>query len=122
MRRFGLFVLLVAAALPACHRREAEDESEKSAEAAVVSVKVAKAEIGSIAQPIELVGTISTAREATVSSKLSGQIAQMPLLKNRSVRAGELLARVVGQPRARAGEDQVLRRCDDPRQVFRGEL
>jgi RND family efflux transporter MFP subunit len=85
-----LFVLLVVSA--ACHRGASEEEA--SGEAAVVSVKVAKAQIGSIAQPIELVGTISTAREATVSSKISGQLAEMPLLKNRNVRAGELLARV----------------------------
>jgi RND family efflux transporter MFP subunit len=88
MKRSILFVLLVVSA--ACHRAASEEESAQ----AVVSVKVAKAEIGSIAQPIELVGTISTAREATVSSKVSGQIAAMPLLKNRNVRAGELLAQV----------------------------
>jgi len=87
MKRFGLFVLVMAAA---CHRGGAEDESAQ----AVVSVKVAKAVIGAIAQPIELVGTISTAREATVSSKISGSITEMPLLKNRSVRAGEVLAQV----------------------------
>jgi RND family efflux transporter MFP subunit len=60
----------------------------------VVSVRVAKAEIGSIAQPIDLVGTITARREATLSSKISGQISQMALLKNRSVRAGEVLARI----------------------------
>jgi RND family efflux transporter MFP subunit len=74
----------------ACHRAAPEDASAE----AVVSVRVAKAEVGSIAQPIDVVGTINTAREATVSAKISGQIAQMPLLKNRSVRAGDLLARV----------------------------
>lgn len=87
MRRSMLFVLLVATA---CHRGASEEEASQ----AVVSVRVAKAEIGSIAQPIQLVGTINTAREATVSSKISGQIAEMPLLKNRTVRAGDLLARV----------------------------
>jgi HlyD family secretion protein len=91
MKRSLIFLLLVAAA---CHRGGGESEDESAKGAAVVSVKVAKAEIGAIAQPIELVGTISTARDATVSSKISGQIAQMPLLKNRTVRAGELLARV----------------------------
>lgn len=89
MRRFVFLVLLIATA---CHRGGSEEESTQGA--AIVSVRVAKAEIGSIAQPIELVGTISTAREATVSSKISGQITQMPLLKNRTVRAGEVLARV----------------------------
>ena len=87
MRRTVLFLLLLTTA---CHGGSAEEESAQ----AVVSVKVAKAEVGAIAQPVELVGTINTVREASVSSKISGPIAEMPLLKNRSVRAGELLARV----------------------------
>jgi RND family efflux transporter MFP subunit len=91
-----VLLLLAAAVAAGCHRGHESDDDEESVHdaAAVVSVKVAKAEIGAIAQPIELVGTISTAREAAVSSKISGQLAEMPLLKNRSVRAGELLARV----------------------------
>ncbi len=96
MRRFAVLLLVLAVAA-ACHRKGGSDDDEESSGSsaqAVVSVKVAKAEIGSIAQPIELVGTITTAREATVSSKISGQIAEMPLLKNKAVGAGELLARV----------------------------
>ncbi|HWW61313.1 MAG TPA: efflux RND transporter periplasmic adaptor subunit, partial [Thermoanaerobaculia bacterium] len=50
--------------------------------------------IGSIAQPVELVGTITAQREAAVSSKISGQITQMALLENRTVRRGDLLAQV----------------------------
>lgn len=60
----------------------------------VVSVRVAKAEIGSIAEPIELVGTITARQEATLGSKINGQIASMPLLKNRSVKRGDVLARL----------------------------
>jgi RND family efflux transporter MFP subunit len=81
-------MLLFAAA--ACHRGASEEESAQP----IVSVRVAKVEVGTIAQPIELIGTITTRREAAVSSKISGQIAQMQLLKNRSVRAGEVLARI----------------------------
>lgn len=88
MKRVMAVLLLVTVA--ACHRGGAEEESAQP----VVSVRVAKAEIGTIAQPIELVGTITTRHEATVSSKISGQIAQMPLLKNRNVRAGEVLAQI----------------------------
>ena len=88
MKRVTSFVLLLAAA--ACHRATSDEEAVQP----VVSVRVAKAEIGMIAQSIESVGTITTRREAGVSSKISGQITQMPLLKNRSVRAGEVLAQV----------------------------
>ena len=58
----------------------------------IVSVRVAKAEIATIAQPIEVVGTIVARHEATISPKVSAQIAQMPLLKNRPVRRGDVLA------------------------------
>ncbi|HEV2721910.1 MAG TPA: efflux RND transporter periplasmic adaptor subunit [Thermoanaerobaculia bacterium] len=60
----------------------------------VVSVRVAKAEIAPIAQPIEIVGVITARQEAGVSSKIGGQIAQLALLKNRPVRAGDVLARI----------------------------
>jgi HlyD family secretion protein len=88
MRRLTSIVLLFAAA--ACHRGASEEESAQP----VVSVRVAKVQVGTIAQPIELVGTITARREAALSSKISGQIAQMQLLRNRSVRAGEVLAQV----------------------------
>jgi HlyD family secretion protein len=85
MKRTAILVLFLTAA---CHKA-----SEETAQP-VVSVRVAKAEIGAIAQPIELVGTITTQRVATVSPKIGGQIARMPLLKNRAVRAGEVLAEI----------------------------
>ncbi len=88
MKRLTSIMLLFVAA--ACHRGASEEESAQP----TVSVRVARAEVGTIAQPIELAGTITTPREAAVSSKISGQIAQMPLLKNRKVRAGEVLAQV----------------------------
>lgn len=60
----------------------------------VVSVRVAKAEVGTITQPIELVGTITGRQEAAITSKISAQIARMPLLKNRVVRQGDVLAQL----------------------------
>ena len=73
--------------LAACSKKEQETQP-------VVSVRVARAEIGAIAQPIELVGTIAARQEASVGPKIGGQIAQMALLKNRVVHAGEVLARI----------------------------
>jgi multidrug efflux pump subunit AcrA (membrane-fusion protein) len=57
-----------------------------------VSVKVAKAEKGNIAAPITAIGTIWPREKADVGAKISAQINQMPLLKNRIVRAGEVIA------------------------------
>lgn len=88
MKRVTSWVLLLTAA--ACRRGAPGEDAVPP----VVSVRVAKAEIGTIAQPIELVGTITARHEAAVSAKISGQIAEMPLLKNRSVRAGDVLAQL----------------------------
>jgi HlyD family secretion protein len=80
--------LLIAAliALAACHKSGEEDPN------IVVSVQVTKAERGPIANEIRLVATLVPRREATINPKISAQIAQMPLLVNRSVHAGEVLA------------------------------
>ena len=58
----------------------------------VVSVQVAKAERGTIAREITAVATLTARREATIMPKIGAQIARMPLLKNRAVHAGDVLA------------------------------
>src|SRR6267378_4620656 len=58
----------------------------------VVSVKVAKVTKETIAAPVSAVGTIFPREQATVSAKISAQIKQMALLKNKVVRAGEVIA------------------------------
>jgi multidrug efflux pump subunit AcrA (membrane-fusion protein) len=58
----------------------------------VVSVQVAKAERGAISNEITAVATLAARREATVNPKVAAPIAQMPLLTNRQVRAGDILA------------------------------
>lgn len=83
----GLIIIIVAGWC--WHRSGATDEE---AAQPIVSVRLAKAEIGAIAQPLDLVGTITARQEATISAKVSAQIAQMALLKNRVVRRGEILA------------------------------
>src|SRR5437764_202938 len=57
----------------------------------VVSVKVAKAEKGSIAGEVVAVGTIWPREKADVGAKVSAQIRKMALLKNKVVRAGEVI-------------------------------
>jgi len=70
-----------------------KSKSESEAEVTpVVSVKVAKAERGSIAAEMVAVGTIWPREKADVAAKISAQIKRMPLLKNKVVRAGEVIA------------------------------
>jgi RND family efflux transporter MFP subunit len=60
--------------------------------AVVVSVKVAKVEKETIAAPVSAVGTIFPREQATVAAKVSAQIKTMALLKNKFVKAGEVIA------------------------------
>ena len=57
-----------------------------------VSVKVVKAEKGAIAAQFSAVGTIWPRERADVAAKISAQIKKMALLKNKVVRAGEVIA------------------------------
>ena len=70
-------------------RSAAETETEVTP---TVSVKVAKAEKGNIAAQISAVGTIWPREKADVGAKISAQIKRMALLKNKVVRAGEVIA------------------------------
>ena len=58
----------------------------------IVSVKVAKAEKDAIAAQIVAVGTIWPREKSDVGAKISAQIKQMALLKNKRVKAGEVIA------------------------------
>ncbi|HEX7192667.1 MAG TPA: efflux RND transporter periplasmic adaptor subunit, partial [Thermoanaerobaculia bacterium] len=86
MKRIIIFACFLVAA---CHGGSTEETEQP-----VVSVHVAKARIGTIAQPVELVGTITPRQEAGVSSKIGAQIARMDLLKNRPVHAGDVLVQL----------------------------
>ena len=57
-----------------------------------VSVQVVKAEKGTIAAQVTAVGTIWPRERADVAAKISAQIKKMALLKNKVVRAGEVIA------------------------------
>lgn len=85
----GIAVILLAVLL---YWRWPRNTEEEKAEDVVVSVHVAKAERGSIAAETSALGTIAPKQQATVSTKISAPIVQMALLKNRDVRAGEIVA------------------------------
>lgn len=80
-------IVIIVWLWPSKKKPAAEEET-----AVVVSVRVAKAEREPIAAEVTALGTIFARREATVSSKIAGQIKQMALLKNRPVREGEVVA------------------------------
>jgi multidrug efflux pump subunit AcrA (membrane-fusion protein) len=86
----GLVVLTLALLIIWRWKKSAaESETEVTP---LVSVKVAKAEKGNIAAEVTAVGTIWPREKADVGAKISAQIKQMPLLKNKLVRAGEVIA------------------------------
>jgi len=80
----GLIVFLVLAS-----KKKSTAEAE---EPILVSVRVAKVERDSIAAEVTALGTIFARKEATVSSKIAGQIKTMALLKNKPVHEGDVIA------------------------------
>src|SRR5256885_13998496 len=84
-----VFFALVVLVVWRWRKSKTEAEAEVTP---VVSVKVAKAEKGSIAAQIVAVGTIWPREKADVGAKISAQIKTMALLKNKVVRAGEVIA------------------------------
>lgn len=66
--------------------------AEETAGTPVVSVRVAKVEKETISAPVSAVGTIFPREQATVAAKISAQIKTMGLLKNKLVKAGEVIA------------------------------
>jgi len=84
-------VVLVLAGLIIWRVRSSKKEAETEVTPAV-SVKVAKAEKETIAAPVKAVGTIWPREKADVGAKISAQIKSMALLKNKLVRAGEVIA------------------------------
>jgi len=82
-------LLLVVLIVWRLKRSATEAETEVTP---TVSVKVARAEKGEIANPITAVGTIWPREKADVAAKVSAQIKKMALLKNKVVHAGEVIA------------------------------
>jgi len=86
----AVLLILLVFALLVWRWRSAPAEEEKTKP--VVSVKVAKAEKGAIATEILAVGTIWPRDKAEVAAKIGAQIKTMALLKNKLVKAGEVIA------------------------------
>lgn len=86
----GVVVLLLLVLL--VWKWRSRSAAEEEAAPPVVSVHVAKVEKETIAAPVSAVGTIFPREQATVAAKISAQIKTMGLLKNKLVKAGEVIA------------------------------
>lgn len=84
------FLVLIVAVVIVWRWRSASTAEEKTTP--IVSVKVAKVEKQSIAAEITAVGTIWPREKSDVAAKVSAQIKKMALLKNKVVKAGEVIA------------------------------
>jgi RND family efflux transporter MFP subunit len=85
-------LVLIALALLVVWRWRKSASSEEQTVIPTVSVKVAKAEQQPIATHVTAVGTIFPREKADVAAKISAQIKTMALLKNKVVKAGEVIA------------------------------
>ncbi|MBV9957946.1 MAG: biotin/lipoyl-binding protein, partial [Acidobacteria bacterium] len=86
----ALVAVVIIALLIIRARRNAAAANEETT--VVVSVKVAKAEKQAIAAQQTALGTIFPRDTAQISPKISAQIKQMPIWKNRVVHAGDVIA------------------------------
>ncbi|HKC66347.1 MAG TPA: efflux RND transporter periplasmic adaptor subunit, partial [Pyrinomonadaceae bacterium] len=73
-------------------RKSATTATTEEESTAVVSVRVSKVEKQAIATQVSALGTIFPHDQALVAAKISAQIKQMPLLKNKLVHAGDVIA------------------------------
>ena len=87
----SLAVLVILLIVVVVWRRRSASASDQTT-TPVVSVKVAKAEKDAIAAQIVAIGTIWPREKSDVGAKISAQIKKMALLKNKLVRAGEVIA------------------------------
>jgi multidrug efflux pump subunit AcrA (membrane-fusion protein) len=88
----ALVVILILIVLVVATWKWRHSSSEATEEATpVVSVKVAKVEKEPIAAEVTAFGTIWPREKADVGAKISAQIKKMALLKNKVVKAGEVI-------------------------------
>jgi multidrug efflux pump subunit AcrA (membrane-fusion protein) len=87
----ALVLLVILLIVVVVWRRKTAATAEETT-TPIVSVKVAKAEKDAIAAQIVAVGTIWPREKSDVGAKISAQIKKMALLKNKVVRAGEVIA------------------------------
>jgi multidrug efflux pump subunit AcrA (membrane-fusion protein) len=107
--RLAALAVALACGAAGCNRGSGEAEPE-----VVVTVKVAKAERGYVAESVTAVGTVTAKAESTVSPKVAASIAEMGILKDRYLSAGDTIAVLESRDlRAAAGEaDAAVREAE----------
>lgn len=94
LRSWLVAALVLALLAFGVYKLRPQPEKEEEPEAVVVSVQVAKAERQTITAQTAALGTIFPREQATISAKVSSQIKSMPLLKNRAVNSGDVIAQL----------------------------
>jgi HlyD family secretion protein len=87
-----IILLLIVVAIFLVWRARHKATSDEDNVVPLVSVKVATVDKESIAAEVVALGTIWPREKSDVGAKISAQIKQMGLLKNRVVKAGEVIA------------------------------
>lgn len=91
--QFAMVVLLAVTSLIGC--RKAEHERASATEVLPkVAVQVQPAQAKSLAHFEEVLGTVRARQRAVVEAKVSGRIAELPVVLGAEVKEGQLLARI----------------------------
>jgi RND family efflux transporter MFP subunit len=115
-----LVLLVLPLALDACARGNADTPPTRDP----VAVRVAPVSVEQVALPVRATGTLGAKEEVTLSFKLGGVIASVPVDEGRTVRAGEVLAALdlgeidPGVTRARSAADKAERDLARARRLY----
>jgi RND family efflux transporter MFP subunit len=85
-------IIVIIAGLVVLLLRPAKKPTEEAEATPVVSVHVANAEKQAISAEVSTIGTIFPREEATVASKIGAQIKKIGLVRNKPVKAGDIVA------------------------------
>src|SRR4030095_261777 len=92
LRKWLISALIMALLALVIYKLAPKTVEEEEPEGATVSVQVARVERETITQESKALGTVFPREQASISVKVSSQIKSMAILKNRSVRAGDVIA------------------------------
>src|SRR5678815_1235827 len=92
LRKWLISALVMALLALVIYKLAPKTAEEGEPEGGTVSVQVAKVERETITQESKALGTDFPREQASISAKVSSQIKSMAILKNRTVRAGDVIA------------------------------
>lgn len=90
---FGALLLCCIFFVAGCNGQEEHEKSE-AAPMATVAVDVARVTEELVRSRIEVVGTLEAVERASISSRISGQIIELPVVLGSSVEQGDMLAKI----------------------------